>query len=933
LIFTILNLLFRAALYIFAVIMGEKVTLKQLIMNFNKRISKNPRYHKTGGTFINLFVSFLIIHCFFTPVFSQPEQTEVIKTFQLGLKQQTKLFPCCLIPYKQIERPTIGLALSGGGLRGVAQIGVLKVLEENNIPVDYIVGTSIGAVIGGLYASGYSPDEIWDITRSFNWSNALNDAPKRSTLFLGEKQKRGRAIIQFRMDNLKPVFPEALTPGQNLGDFLTNLVLHAPYHSQDFNKLKTPIRIIATDILSGRKIIMDKGDLAEIMRASIAIPLLFTPVEDSTKMLIDGGVLDNIPVEEVKNFGADITIGVNTTSPLRKREELQLPWEVADQVTTIMQQQKNEEQLKKADIVITIEDVLSSSSNQDNIDSLYHEGQKRTKQQLHHILKLLDQNPGQNNEDESYFINNIIINKNIYDLYAHVLDTTGNRKISGEEINNTLKKLYSTGNFENVYAQLQNKSDKISLHYFFDYNPPLENVIFIGQSIFPDTVLQNIFKPLYGKPINFFDSQKAIEKVLKLFRESGYSLAEINNITFSKYLNRAIIYISEGKINSVSFTGNRKTRKFVLANEFPLKPPNTFKNDLLQAGINNIFGTGLFNSVSLNISQNRNGYNLKIHLQEKPSNVVRFGIRYDDERWGRSFIEFADENLLGMGNDLTLQAQYGEKDRMFSADYRADRIFNTYLTTRTNIHRNENKYFSYKTFNQVGEYNRLATGLIFSVGQNIERFGTISGIMRIEEIKINKIYGYGYDEGALTISTIGVRSIVDTRDQVPFPTSGKYHRFEYEISSGTFLGADISYFKVQNSLSTYMTFYKQHTLCPKLFWGTSDLTTPFSEQFKLGGRDSFYGFRECALQGRHTFLASLEYRYLVRKIWLFDTFVSFRYDFGAVWEGELFIQSKDFINGRGLALSLKTPLGPFSIAYGQTSTRDERIYISAGYNF
>ncbi len=894
---------------------------------------KNTIHTKTNVILIFILFTFLFIFCFFCPCLSQPEQAEVIKTFSLHFKQDTQKSPCCIIPHKEIARPTIGLALSGGGLRGVAQIGVLKVLEEHNIPVDYIVGTSIGAVFGGLYASGYAPDEIWNITKHFNWGNALNDAPKRSTLFLGEKQKRGRAIIQFRMENFKPVFPEALTPGQNLGDFLTNLVLEAPFHSQDFNKLKTPIRIVATDILSGQKIVMDKGDLAEMMRASIAIPLLFTPVEDSTQMLINGGVLDNIPVEEVKKFGADITIGVNTTSPLRKKEELQLPWEIADQVTTIMQQQKNEEQLEKADIVITLADVLSSSSNQNNIDSLFNEGQKRTIEQLPKIKKLFDNYPGQYKNNESFFVNKIYVEKNIYDNYAQIIDTTGNRKITEQEIDLTLKKIYSLGNFENAGAKLYKNDDQLSLHYILNVNPSLDNIIFIGQTVFPDSVLQNIFKPLLGKPINFYESYNAIEKVLKLFREKGYSLAEISGITYSKYLNRAIIYISEGKINSISFTGNYKTRKFVLFNEFPLKPLNIFRNDLVQAGIQNIFGTGLFNSVSLNLSQNRNGYDLKIHLQEKPSNVVRFGIRYDDERWGRSFIEFADENLLGMNNDLTLHAQYGEKDRILSADYRMDRIFNTYLTAQINIHHNENAYFSYKNFNQAGEYNRLATGMVFSVGQHIERFGTISGIMRIEEINIKKIFGYGYNEGAMTINTIGLRSIVDTRDQVPFPTNGKYHRFEYEISSGHFLGADISYFKVQNSLSTYITFYKRHTLCPKLFWGTSDLTTPFSEQFKLGGRDSFYGLRECEMQGRHAFLASMEYRYLFRKIWLFDTFISLRYDIGAIWESELLIQGKDFINGRGLAISLNTPLGPLSIAYGQTSARDERLYISAGYNF
>lgn len=887
------------------------------------------KYNRKAGFLIGCFCLLL---AGVSPAFSQVNSIKSIKTFELYFSSQPTSAPFSIIPHKQLAAPKIGLALSGGGLRGVSQIGVLKALEEANIPIDCIVGTSIGAVVGGLYASGYSPDDIWKITKSFDWSSVLHDTPERSSLFLGEKQKRGRAIVQFRMENFRPILPEALIQGQNLGEFLTRIVLNAPYHSQEFKNLKIPLRIIATDILTGYKKIIDHGDLAERMRSSIAIPLLFNPVEDDEHLLVDGGVLDNIPVEETRNYGADLVIAVNTTSPLRTREQLQSPWEIADQVTTIMQQQKNKEQLAQADVVISFEDLRGSSTDQDMIDSLYHAGRERATALLEKI-RLLYNDKKNKTGNGLFFVNKIEVDTTIHTGLGSIINTRGTRRITGNEIYATLEKIYQTGDFENATARIVQANDTLSLQYQLTLNPRLDHVLFIGQTIFPDSVLQENFQELLGKPINSGQSAQALRKTLQLFRKKGYSLAEIQKIDYSPHLHRAVIYITEGKINSISFSGNKKTRNFVLANELNLHPGKVFRSDLAQKGINNIYGTGLFNSATLNLARKEEGVALNIHLQEKSSTVVRYGIRYDNERWGRSFLEFADENVLGMGNDLTLHGQYGSRDRILSAAYRADRIFNTYLTAQVDLHQNQNKYYAWDKSSQVGEYNRQATGVIFSIGQHIERVGTISAIMRLEEIDIIKLAGTGFDDGALRINTIGINSIVDTRNQVPFPANGKYHRFEYEVSTGNFLGNDISFFKVQNYLSTYFTILKRLTFSPRLFWGTSDLTTPFSEQFKLGGEESFYGLQEAQLQGRHVFLSSMQVRSFISKLWLFDAFLAFRYDFGAVWKSELVIEPRDFINGKGLAILLKTPLGPFSVAYGQSSAHDERIYFSAGYSF
>lgn len=841
--------------------------------------------------------------------------------------------PRCLIPHSELFRPKIGLVLSGGGLRGVAQIGALKVLEENNIPIDYIVGTSIGSIVGGLYASGYSPEEIWQITRSIRWNELLRDAPQRSAQFLGEKQKRGRAILQFRLQGFDIALPEAFTPGQKLLDILTGLVLNAPYHSLDFSQLRVPLRVVTTDILSGKKVVIDHGDLAEAMRASIAIPLLFSPVEMDSVVLADGGLTDNIPVDEAKKLGADIVLAVNTTSLLRNKDDMQAPWQIADQVTTIMQQRHNQEQLAHADLVIGFEDIETSSTDDDSIDQFYQEGQRRMRMRIDSIRQRLLPAAPADKPNRSFWIHQVIIDPPGEADLTDLVDTWANRQIGESEIANTLYRAYSTGGLATAFAEIVADGPDTLLYYRFIANPILEEVSFSGNSVMPDSFLRTSFLPLLDKPINIRQSKEAVKEIVRLYRAKGYSLAEVTGIDFSHADHRAYIHISEGKIASIRFSGNEKTKNFVIAREFSLQRDSLFQLSNAKQAVNNVFGTGLFSSVFLKTYPSSQGWKILLDLHENPTMVLRLGAHYDRERKQRAFIEVADENILGSGNDLTLHGQYGSRDAVAAMDFRADRIFKTYLTAQVRIHHQSSKHFFYTGFNRVGEYQRRASGAVFNLGQQIARFGTLSAVMRIEKIGIRSISGFGYDPGMLTIHTLGLNSEIDTRDQVPFPRSGKFHKFYYEVSSGTFLGADISYFKVQNQLATYWTFRERNTICPKLIWGTSDLTTPFSEYFRFGGEESFYGLREGELQGRHMLLFSLEYRYFLPKKWLFDMYLSARYDVGAAWESAVDVQPIDFINGKGIALSFKSPLGPLSVSYGAASNGKRRLYFTAGYDF
>ena len=223
------------------------------------------------------------------------------------------------IPYFQEHRPKIALALSGGGARGLAHIGVLKVFEKYGLPIDGIAGTSMGAIVGALAAVGYSASEIDSIARNTDWDEIIKDAPPRRQLYLGQKEQKSRSVFQIRFEKLSLDFRPAYTTGQKLTTALMDILLKAPcpFQSED-QDLIISLKVITTDLLSGKKVVFDRSSLVDALRATLAIPLLFTPVEKDSFMLVDGGLLDNLPVDEARNIPADLVIAVDTSSKLRK---------------------------------------------------------------------------------------------------------------------------------------------------------------------------------------------------------------------------------------------------------------------------------------------------------------------------------------------------------------------------------------------------------------------------------------------------------------------------------------------------------------------------------------------------------------------------------------------------------------------------------------
>ncbi|CAI8702293.1 NTE family protein [Pseudomonas chlororaphis] len=267
----------------------------------------------------------------------------------------------CLLPVflhaAEAPRPKIGLVLSGGAARGLAHIGVLKALEEQGVKIDAIAGTSMGAVIGGLYASGYKIDELEKLALGIDWQQALSDAPPRADVPFRRKQDDRDFLVKQKLsfrDDGSLGLPLGVIQGQNLALLLESMLAHAS-DTRDFDKLPIPFRAVATDIASGEKVVFRKGHLPRVIRASMSIPAVFAPVELDGRLLVDGGMTDNIPLDVARDMGVDIAIVVDIGTPLRSRQQLATVVDVLNQSITLMTRRNSEEQLAtlhKNDVLI-----------------------------------------------------------------------------------------------------------------------------------------------------------------------------------------------------------------------------------------------------------------------------------------------------------------------------------------------------------------------------------------------------------------------------------------------------------------------------------------------------------------------------------------------------------------------------------------------------
>ncbi len=363
-----------------------------------------------------------------------------------------------------MKRPKIGLALSGGGAKGLAHIGVLKVLEQAGLPIDCIAGTSMGSVVGALYAIGYRADELKRIAITTNWEDLLTDEVSRRYVAMEEKIWDGRYTGSFPISNRGLQLPSGLMAGQKISKYFSRLTWSA-HHIDDFKQLPIPFVCVAADIATGEAVPIDSGFLPDAIRASMAIPTVFTPIKLNNRLLVDGGLVRNLPAEDVKRLGADIVIGVDVSFTLIPEDQINSFLDIITQSLSFVEAQSRQRQWELCDILIQPDISELSMFSFNKVEEIIRRGEVAAEAMLPQIQALMDSlkippqplNTFHPPKVDSIYIKALRI-KGLKDVSRRLVLAELNFQapgwISAQDLENAVDRLYSSRFFERVTYEL-----------------------------------------------------------------------------------------------------------------------------------------------------------------------------------------------------------------------------------------------------------------------------------------------------------------------------------------------------------------------------------------------------------------------------------------------------------------------------------------------
>lgn len=862
-------------------------------------------------------------------------------TIWIELKKDTSnCYPIENLKYCPLKKPKVALVLSGGGARGFAHIGVLKAFEENQIDLDLIVGTSIGSIVGGFFSAGYSAEQIQKIAKEIDWDNIISDATSRPHLFLSQKSIPRRHILQLRLDGVVPYIPQSIIQGQNVYQSIYKRLARAEYQAyNDFDRLEIPFRTVATDIVKGKKVVIGNGDLAEAIFASVAFPLLFAPVEVNGMLLVDGGITDNLPVDVAEDLGSNIIVAVDATSPLRLIEEMRTPWEIADQVTTIMMENPTRESLQKADIAIKPQLENHRAGDFSDIDSVIQIGYQAGLRAID-SLKMLIEKANRKLQGENSYLGRVTKIKFEGDssFFQNAKGINLSTKIGGDlfkyDMQSDIEHIYESGFCQDVNAKVLKKNSECQVIFYLNKLPRIRQIFIHHHNIIPDSIVTANFQKFKGRTLNLPALQKSLDNLKTKLIQKGYSLTEIENIRFYPDSAKLEFDIDEGMINEIRIEGDVKTRKSLILREFPIREGDFYKADLAIQGLQNIYSTELFDRVRLNLEKQNDQNILIIKVKEKKYLLMRLGGNLSLEREANGFVEFLHDNFLGSGIKFSAFGAMGDYMKQAIASLYTTRLLSTYLTTNLSFYYIERQDRYLENYDRKGNYLTIRRGGKFMLGQQIGRLGLISLQLRLENVYISSDYDpFPYSEQYRLRSLI-VRSEVDKRDRLPFPEKGIFNRWFWETGNQRILGGNTSFTRIFLGLEGYYQFLKWFNYHPFIFAGSADITLPFSEFFYFGGQKDFPGLYENEKFGRQFVKTGLELRYQINWDLPIEAYILSRYTTGAVWERpDEKIEGSDFLHSISASFAINSFIGPIQATYGYLLHERSMFYLSLGFDF
>lgn len=388
------------------------------------------------------------------------------------------------------QRKKVGVVLSGGGAKGVAHVSALKVIEEAGIPVDLVVGTSMGAIVGGLYSIGYTPHQLDSMVQTQDWKFLLTDKTNRSQKTFVEKVEAEKYVITIPFQKTpQEVLTDGFVKGQNLQNLFSDLTIG--YHdSLNFNKFPLPFACVAVDIIKMEEVVFHSGKLSEAMRASMAIPAVFTPVRLDSMVLVDGGLVNNYPVDVAKAMGAEIIIGVDVQSEEEVKSQINTVSDLINRLTDMTGKDKYAQNLKDTDLHIRVDvrGYTSASFSPAALDTLIMRGEVAAMNKWDELKQLKEKigvseefQPEKRNEYVFLSDDNPILIKDIFFEGVNSKDAERllersklyeNSYGSMKELRKAIDGLYALQTYTNINYELEQNGEGYDLKFYLEDNTP-----------------------------------------------------------------------------------------------------------------------------------------------------------------------------------------------------------------------------------------------------------------------------------------------------------------------------------------------------------------------------------------------------------------------------------------------------------------------------
>jgi NTE family protein len=409
------------------------------------------------------------------------------------------LVPSNIPAQETTKRPSVGLVLSGGGAHGIAHLGVIKVMEEAGLRPDYITGVSMGSIIGGFYSAGYTSDSLYKLLKNMNWEQMLSNKIAENKVIFLEKKHFDNSVLSLPLSSRKFILPSGLINGQQIENELSYLLWPAA-DINDFSKLPIPFMCLGTDIITYKIAELKTGYLPDAIRASFAVPSVFTPLKIDTLLLVDGGLIRNFAASEAREMGSDIVIGSYVGFKGYKEEELQSVSGILKQIAMYRSLADFEEEKMLADLVIKPDVERFSVMVFDNVDSLFKSGYEAALPYKDYFRRLADslnrfgpQKPVKNILDkQSYSFDKIEITGNKYypDYQIRgILDIKPGEKIDKHEIKEKMELLYGKAWFDKVKYRIIPRNDSLILVIDCEEKP---SQMFYGSVHYDNSLLSGI---------------------------------------------------------------------------------------------------------------------------------------------------------------------------------------------------------------------------------------------------------------------------------------------------------------------------------------------------------------------------------------------------------------------------------------------------------